>query len=979
MKFTRIPLLRGRTTFPLGLALVLFLTACTPQRVVTIGVAGQSAAQQALLSNSLGERAAAEPMYAVENYLRRYQPGPEPRLFQTTRIYDRNGTLLAELWDEGRRTWVPLERISPYLIDATIATEDSSFFRNPGIDPRRIAGALLQNAQEGDVVSGASTITMQLARNLFLPPDDRFDQSFDRKAREAALAQELTRLYSKNELLEMYLNLLNYGQLTYGPEAAAQAYFGKSAAELTLAEATLMAGIPQQPANLNPYTHFEAARTRQRLVLDLMVRHGYLSIEEADAAFAQEITPAGDAGIKVERAPHFVQYVIETLDAQYGDGFTRRSGWSIYTTLDIALQDLAQEIVATKVTELQPQYDLSNAALVAMAPASGEILVMVGSADFNNQAIAGQVNVAVSPRQPGSAIKPILYAAALDQNRISPASVIWDTPVRYRVAETGAADDIYRPQNYDRIFHGPVSVRTALANSYNVPAVKLLDAFSVESMLTQAQAMGLVSLNRGPTWYGLSLTLGGGEVTLLELTSAYRTLAAGGVYRDATPIRLIADNLGQQVPYARVAPQSVVSPTAAFQITDILSDNVARIPAFGENSILRISRPAAVKTGTTTDWRDNWTVGYTRHLVTGVWAGNSDGRPMRNASGVTGAAPIWSAFMEGVLADPALLARLDVQTDDEAWQFTPPPDVEQRDECPPGVRCREGGEWFSRSWLEAMGEQGPLGDSVVDLPAAPVYSEDSNGQRRAGFCTLDNALARTLLRPPGNLARTENNPEGEADNSPETDATNSPQRPTSGPGSLAEEQGSALAWALQYGSQMNLGPCSELDARVGEFIRNSPSLAERGVRLVVDMAAAGVADVAETPGADATAATEASTPSPAFSGAPGSYALSQPVWHDANCPGQYIMGRILNLDGAPVAGVRVQARDEWGNVFEAVSKAGATDAGMFDFLLVNQTPQIIQVLVLDGAGNPISPSIAVEHYQGAAGTAPCHHLVFRGG
>ncbi len=979
----RLPTERRQRFRPL-LLLVLFsflLTACSPQNASNLISLGQGIAQQVVPAAQLGDRVADEPLYAVEAYLRRYQPGPEPRLFQTTRIYDRHGVQLAELWDEGRRTWVPLSRISPHLIDATIATEDATFYQNTGIDPVRIAGAALQNMQEGSVVSGASTITMQLARNLFLPPEDRFDQTVDRKALEAGLAQELTQLYSKDELLEMYLNLLNYGQLAYGPEAAAQVYFGKPAAELNLAEATLLAGIPQQPANLNPYEDFEAARARQRVVLNLMVRHGYLSAAEADAVFAQEIALAGDPGSGPARAPHFIQYLIDTIDGQYGTGFTRRAGWNIFTTLDLEMQQLAEEIVRAKVAELEPQYALSNAALVAMRPESGEILTMVGSADFDDERIDGQVNVAVSPRQPGSAIKPMLYAAALDQDLISPATVIWDTPVRYQIAQTGAADDIYRPGNYDERFHGPVTVRSALANSYNVPAVKLLDAFSVDTMLARAQAMGIGSLNRGSDWYGLSLTLGGGEVTLLDLTTAYHTLASAGRYWPAVPIRLIADNLGQRVEFELATdPAQVISPAAAYQITDILSDNSARTPAFGASSLLQLSRPAAAKTGTTSDWRDNWTVGYTRNLVAGVWAGNSDGRPMRNASGVTGAAPIWHAFMEAVLANPRLLAGLDADTDEAAWLFSPPPDGEIRDECPPGLRCREGGEWFSRSWLEQMGDRGPLGDSVVDGPAAPVYSQDSAGVRLAGFCTLENAIGRTLVKLPGGLASEANGLDDASNGEPAGQTDPAGAGSSEGelaPGSVAEERAFALAWALRNGSWADLGPCAALSAQAESARRAQPSLAEGGLRILVDVAAAGAPDVAVAPGPGAIEVTQLAAT--AFPGAAGTYALSQPVWHDAACPGQYIMGQIFDRNGMPVAGVRVQARDQWGNVYEAISKSGANDYGMFDFPLPNGSPQTINVLVVDQAGNPISPSIAVEHQFGSGGTAPCHHLIFRGG
>ena len=362
---------------------------------------------------------------------------------------------------------------------------------------------------------------MQLARNLFLGDDQRYQQSMDRKMLEAGLAQEVTSLFTKDEILEMYLNLLNYGHMAYGPEAAAQVYFGKSAAELSLAEATLLAGIPQQPANLDLFTNFDAAKARQRVVLDMLVRHGFLSQTEADKIHAEPVTlnPAPDQ--VPNAAPHFAQYVWDVLDSRLGEGAAVRSGLAVTTTLDLKMQGLAQGIVARKVKELRPKHDLNNAALVAMRPESGEILAMVGSADFADKAISGQVNVATSPRQPGSAFKPLVYATALNDDLISPATILWDVPVTYTVGNSLT----YTPANYDGKFHGPVTVRTALANSYNIPAVKLLDGLTVERMLKAAEAFGIRSLNRGKEWYGLSLTLGGGEMTLLELTSAYAALA----------------------------------------------------------------------------------------------------------------------------------------------------------------------------------------------------------------------------------------------------------------------------------------------------------------------------------------------------------------------------------------------------------------------------------------------------------------------
>jgi penicillin-binding protein 1C len=912
---------------------------------------------------------------SVEAYLQRYQPGPEPRLFQTTRVVDRHGTLLAELWDEGRRTWVSLDQISPHLLDATIATEDATFYVNPGIDPARIAGAALQNAQEGQVVSGASTITMQLARNLFLGPDTRYDQTVDRKMLEAGLAQELTTLFSKDELLEMYLNMLNYGHLAYGPEAAAQTYLHKPAAELTLAEATLLAGLPQQPANLDPFRNFEAAKERQQVVLSLMVRHGYLTQAQADTAFAEQLTLNTAPDHTRPLAPHFVQAVEELL-AQHLDGQSpRRAGLLITTTLDLPMQTTAEAIVAQKVEQLRPQHDLGNAALVALHPHNGDILAMVGSADFDDPEIDGQVNIAVSPRQPGSAIKPILYATAFDANLISPATVLWDVPVTYTIGP----GDTYTPVNYDEAFHGPVTARTALASSYNVATVKLLDAVSVPRMLDRARAMGLHSLEQDAGWYGLSLTLGGGEVTLLDLTSAFASLANGGYYVNPELVLAVQDAQGRPVKLDQ-PPEAVqvISPEAAFLTTDILSDNAARTPAFGANSPLLLSRPAAAKTGTTSDFRDNWTVGFTRFLVAGVWAGNSDGTPMRNTSGLTGAAPIWHDFMEAVLADQAPLDGLAAPEDGEAWRFLPPPGVLQMTDpigeiglnCPPGVTCRQGGEFFSLSWLEAAGPPGPLADSVRLAPAAPVYVDHGDGVAQwQAYCQVEPALWRPLLALPEFLGLAAQGGPGPEDAG--GIAGQPSQEVSTEAGRLARLH--AVAWSLRHPTAVNLGPCDQLASLALEAWSLEQPEQGPALQVLVDLAAAMDPDAG--PVAGSTAMPIALWAGPAAGS--GRYVLAESVTHHDACPGNYIVGQVLDSAGGPVAGVRVVLVDQWGNRAEAISKDGASDYGRYDFP-VHYFANHYTLYVVDSAGNPISPAVEVDHLQGSGGDAPCHSVNWRG-
>ncbi|CAN5388829.1 hypothetical protein BH10CHL1_BH10CHL1_08010 [soil metagenome] len=954
-----------------------------PLVITTLGACGRAAEITEAIappSNILGARTSSDPQTAVEGYLQKYQPGPLPRLFQTTHMYDRNGVLIAEIYEEGQRTWAKFDQISPSLIDATVATEDASFYANNGVDPARIVTAILRNAKNQQVTSGASTITMQLARNLFLGADQRYDQSLDRKLYEAGLAQELTKLYSKNELLEMYLNLLNYGNATYGPEAAAQRYFGKSAHDLTLAEASLLAGIPQQPANLNPFQNFAAVKQRQRTVLDLMVRHAKLDQAAADAVFAQEIVlrKATDLA-NPNLAPHFVQYVIESLDARLGQGYTRRAGLNIRTTLDLRLQTLAQQIVTQSVAELRPQYDLSNAALVAMRPNSGEILAMVGSADFYNAAISGQVNVTVSLRQPGSAIKPVLYATAISDTVVSPATVLWDVPVSYAVGP----GQRYEPHNYDNKFHGPVTVRTALANSYNVPTVKLLDALGIARMLESANAMGIHSLNQGRAFYGLSLTLGGGDVTLLDLTTAYHTLASAGQYWPANPILSMTTSQNQLIKQApSTQPRQVIDPAAAFLVTDILSDNTARTPAFGPDSPLKLSRPAAAKTGTTTDFRDNWTLGYTRYLVAGVWAGNSDGHPMQHTSGVTGAAPIWHNFMEAVLRDPSLLALLNAPADESAWQFTTPPGIEQRPDCPPNVVCRKDAEYFTTRWLQANGAAGPLADSVEVMPNAPVYVQQGEQTRHAGFCTFAQAAPHRALKLPSGV--------GLSDRFTSTVAlttTNQVDRvqivtDPAFTAKVAQEQYQVMAWSIRYASAVNLGPCEQLSRTAAQVLALNPQTTDSGMRLLVDLAAAGNPDVATIPSAGAMDV--ALVNQNVAVGAPsdlqaGTYRLMPPIVNDVNCPGAYVMGRILNWANAPVAGVRIHLSDEWGNQADAISKDGPGDYGSFDFPLASDSPHQIYLTVIDGAGNLVSPTFTIQHKQGTAGDAPCHHVVLQGG
>jgi 1A family penicillin-binding protein len=588
--------------------------------------------------------------------------------FASSRIYDRDGRLLYEIMDPntGKRTYVPISQISRSLQLATVATEDRNFYDHVGFDPFAIARAVFYALQEREIVSGASTITQQVARNILLDPEERTEVSASRKIKEIVLAAELSRKYSKEEILEIYLNNNNYGNLAYGVDAAARTYFGTTAGSLTLGQAAFLAGLPQSPATYDPYGGgLDAALKRQRTVLSLMVEAGFITQEQANVA-AAEMEAYQFPSIYTDRipAPHFVFYVRQWVEENLGaDLLYQGGGLRIHTTLDAQLQAMAEQEVAQGVTSLAERR-VTNGALVAIEPPTGYILAMVGSVDFYDQAMGGQVNVMLRCRQPGSAIKPLTYLAAFEKGW-TPARIVWDVPTTY----TDTAGNIYQPVNYDGKFRGATSVRTALANSLNVPAVRTLEFVSVAGLLEIADRLGVTSIvspqiecpdypyDTRPL-YGLALTLGGGEVKPLELTAAYATLANNGAYLQPTPILWIEDSEGNLlVDHRTRKAEQVVSPQHAYLVTHILADTQARCLAFRCPSILELpDRPVAAKTGTTNDNRDAWTIGYTPDLAVGVWVGNNDNSEMAGVVGSSGAGPIWNAFMqrahEGVPSHP---------------------------------------------------------------------------------------------------------------------------------------------------------------------------------------------------------------------------------------------------------------------------------------------------------------------------------------
>jgi penicillin-binding protein 1C len=584
--------------------------------------------------------------------------------FETTRILDRNGDILYEILDPqaGRRTYIPLKEISPYLVAATISTEDKDFYTHGGFDPLAIVRAFWQNITSGETVSGASTITQQLARALLFSAEERGQHTYLRKVREAILATEVDRRYTKDEVLELYLNEIYYGNLAYGAEAAAETYFNKSASQLNLGEAAFLAGLPQAPSVYDIYTNRDLTMVRYQNVvmgmLALSTERNCIYVSNSPQSVCVDGKAAADAIPEIQnrtfnlatgnmRYPHWVQYIRAQLESRFDPQTIYRSGFTVYTTLDPVLQEAAQQSVTTQVNALANKH-VTDGALVAIKPSTGEILAMVGSPDFNNDANAGQINMAVSPtRHPGSSIKPFTYLAAFEKGW-TPASLIWDVPSEF--PPSGLDTDPnpkYVPSNFDHKFHGPVTVRTALANSYNIPAVKTLQFVGVygdTGLIAMAKRLGISTLTRDD--YGLGLTLGGGEVSLLEMTGGYAVMANGGVRVPPVSILKIVDFKGNVVyEYQPTTGERVLRPEHVFLMSSILSDNVARTPAYGPNSILNLPFQVAVKTGTSDDSRDNWTIGFTPNLAVGVWVGNADYTPMENTTGVSGAGPIWAEFM----------------------------------------------------------------------------------------------------------------------------------------------------------------------------------------------------------------------------------------------------------------------------------------------------------------------------------------------
>lgn len=600
---------------------------------------------------------------------------PSPRELTTrnvevsTKIYDRNGILLYKIYKDENRTPVPLSEIPIQVRLATLAIEDAEFYNHIGFSIKGITRAVIKNIRKGEL-TGGSTITQQLIKNALLSSE----KTLIRKLRELVLALQVELEYSKDEILEMYLNEVAYGGTAYGVQEASRMYFGKDVSKLTLGEAALLAGLPKSPTQFSPFgANPDAAIARQKEVIKLMKINGYITEKQKVEAEAEEITFAEN---KIDiKAPHFVMYVRDQLERKYGKEFVEQGGLEVVTTLDLRIQELAEQIVKDEVDKLS-DLNVTNGAVVILSPPTGEVLAMVGSKDYFDLEADGNVNVTTSLRQPGSSIKIVNYAYILS-NGFTPASIIVDSPITFLVH----GQEPYTPRNYEGGFRGALTLRSAFAESRNVPAVKILNSYGVKNMIDQGRKMGITTWTN-PDNYGLSLTLGGGEVRLIDLARVYATVANYGRIPILTSVTKITNHNGaiieerkceeiEEIPLIASVQASeaaqlinkpsltscdgkqVLDPRVAYLITDILKDNIARSPSFGTNSMLVIPEHAevAVKTGTSNNLRDNLTVGYNQNFLVAAWVGNNDNSPMaRVASGVTGASPIFNNIMSALLA-----------------------------------------------------------------------------------------------------------------------------------------------------------------------------------------------------------------------------------------------------------------------------------------------------------------------------------------
>ncbi len=573
------------------------------------------------------------------------------RVTESTKIYDRTGEiLLYDLHKDTKRTIVPFLEISRYAKNAIVAIEDAEFYEHKGVKPLAFLRSILINLKSMSFSQGGSTLTQQVVKNSILTTEKKIT----RKLKEWVLAYKLEQIMTKDEILGLYLNEAPYGGNIYGIEEASLAFFGKSSKDLDLVESAYLAAIPQAPTFYSPYgNNREKLEERKNLVLGQMLKNGFISEEEflAGSKITLEFKPRSETGIL---APHFVMFVKEYLEQKYGKQVAEE-GYKITTTLDYELQEKAQEIVKKYALENEEKFNAENAAIVTMEAQTGQILVMVGSRDYFDEKIDGNFNIALAHRQPGSAFKPFVYATAFNKG-YTPETIVFDLETEFSTEcnpdgtpiVVGNEDKCYSPVNYDGIFRGPISLREALAQSINIPAIKTLYLTGLSESLQTAKNLGIQSLTNIDQ-YGLTLVLGGGEVSLLDMTTAYSTFANEGINNKPTGI-LKVEKEGKIIEKFSATPKNVLPKQIALMISDVLSDNKARTPAFGEYSPLYFDgRDVAAKTGTTNDYRDAWIIGYTTEITVGAWAGNNDNSSMEKKVAGFVVAPMWHEFVEEVL------------------------------------------------------------------------------------------------------------------------------------------------------------------------------------------------------------------------------------------------------------------------------------------------------------------------------------------
>jgi|GEM_PF-4725689 len=733
----------------------------------------------------------------------RHPEGPVEQPPQPTFIYDRNGKLLAELFIEERHMWIGLDQMSTHLIYATrSALEHAASAVGLKYDKRLLTIQLARLIRDG---SESAT--------LYVKQDEINERIID----------QLVEAYSESELLALYINMLRYGPNAYGPEMAARTYFDKSAEDLTLAEATFLTALLSGQKRLSPITDFAEAKQRRGLLIEALVQKELVTEDQAREA-NRLLMPLQEV-LQEEKevvAPRFVQYVLDYVDEQLGPGQTIRSGWHIYTTLDLEMQKQARRLMDEKLDNLQARRRTIDSALVALKPDTAEILVMVDSMD-DQQGIelrvssqteeefkdVDSINQVLVGREPGGVIIPLVYAAAIEENLISPATVLWDVPARFAWNEA----EWYIPFSSNLEFRGPMSARTALREGAVVPAAKLIDQLGVESLRNTTTELGISELLDEDTVVAVNLPIRGGQASLLELTGAYGALANSGIYKRTSPVRRIADARGESVKLQKPDDEEEpngVSPETAFLVTDMLMrplnpDLVAATPEGTELSPLA-KRTAVYMDGVSSDHLNFWTAGYTPHMAVGIWLGETINHTKVNSANATYTSEIWREFVQNTLGDPDRRRIFGLRSDDEdIWSFEQPEGVENIPECPPYVECRPGSEYFSAAWLEKMGRQGPLGDSAVRVVSNEGFIDWQGYQMRSGFCHEGDGPKEILIRLP---------------DIPELQGPKShlPVPPIFQP-SLPQEHLEILKWTMGYDRPVDFGPCSRIDRFVYSAMR----------------------------------------------------------------------------------------------------------------------------------------------------------------